>query len=143
MHPSKDVGLGLSIYIRSRSIGKAGGRERERERGRKTETERERERGRDKINLAPHAHVQCRGKNYEDHCRKSQVDMDDILPGVIIDAVLGIDINETAVLKGQLDDIMYFTSNNPEELKRVKREVHGDGAGRFIMNQSMYIKWGM
>ena len=56
--------------------------------------------------------------------------MDDILPGVIIDAVLGIDINETAVLKGQLDDIMYYSSNNPEELKRVKREVHGSGRGR-------------
>jgi hypothetical protein len=50
--------------------------------------------------------------------------MDDILPGVIIDAVLGIDMNETAVFKGQLDDIMYYTNNDPQELTRVKREVH-------------------
>ena len=65
--------------------------------------------------------------------------MDDILPGVIIDAVLGIDINETAVLKGQLDDIMYYSSNNPEELKRVKREVHGSGRGEGgIHYESMY-----
>ena len=49
--------------------------------------------------------------------------MDDILPGVIIDAVLGIDMNETLVFKGQLDDIMYYNSNDPEELKRVKKEV--------------------
>ena len=50
--------------------------------------------------------------------------MDDLLPGVIIDAVLGIDMNETLVFKGQLNDIMYYNSNDPEELKRVKREVH-------------------
>ena len=49
--------------------------------------------------------------------------MDDILPGVIIDAVLGIDMNETLAFKGQLDDIVYYNSNDPEELKRLKKEV--------------------
>ena len=49
--------------------------------------------------------------------------MDDVLPGVIIDAVLGIDMNDTRAFKGQLDDIMYYRRNNPEELKRLKREV--------------------
>ena len=50
--------------------------------------------------------------------------MDDILPGVIIEAVLGIDIHDTDAFKGQLDDIMYYKSNDPEELKRMKKEVH-------------------
>ena len=50
--------------------------------------------------------------------------MDDVLPGVIIDSVLGIDMNETLVFKGQLDDIMYYNSNDPKELKRMKKEVH-------------------
>ena len=50
--------------------------------------------------------------------------MDDVLPGVIIDAVLGIDMNETDVFKGQLDDIVYYRSGDPGELKRMKKEVH-------------------
>ena len=50
--------------------------------------------------------------------------MDDILPGVIIDAVLGIDMNETLAFKGQLDNIMYYRRNDPEQLKRLKREVY-------------------
>ena len=66
----------------------------------------------------------CRGKNYEDNCQKSQADMDDVLPGVIIDAVLGIDMNETTIFKGQLDDVMYYRGNDPGEQRRMRKEVH-------------------
>ena len=97
---------------KERGRGRRGGREGGRKRG----GERERERERDLASS-------CRGKNFEDHCRKSQASMDDILPGVIIDAVLGIDMNETLAFKGQLDDIVYYNSNDPEELKRLKKEV--------------------
>ena len=33
-----------------------------------------------------------RGKNYVDNCSKAQVAMDDVLPGVIIEAILGVEI---------------------------------------------------
>ena len=33
-----------------------------------------------------------RGKNYVDNCNKAEVKMDDVLPGVIIEAVLGVEI---------------------------------------------------
>ena len=37
--------------------------------------------------------------------------MDDVLPGMIIDAVLGIDINVTDEFRGQLDEIVYYDRN--------------------------------
>ena len=92
------------------------------------------------MHKSPHAHV-YRGKNFEDHCRKSQVDMDDVLPGVIIDAVLGIDMNETTVFKGQLDDIMYYImSNNPKELKRARKEVHAMAMGGRVGGREIHYE---
>ena len=51
--------------------------------------------------------------------------MDDILPGVIIDGVLGIDLNVTDEFKGQLDDIVLYHSNEPGDpnKKDTKKEV--------------------
>ena len=43
--------------------------------------------------------------------------MDDVLPGVIIDAVLGIDMNVTDEFKGQLDDIIFYDDYRGRELK--------------------------
>ena len=44
-----------------------------------------------------------RGKKFEETCRRSDVVMDDVLPGVIIDGVLGIDMNVTDEFRSQLD----------------------------------------
>ena len=60
--------------------------------------------------------------------------MDDVLPGVIIDAVLGIDMNQTDVFKGQLNKIMFYRSDDPEVVKKLKREVH------FYCNHSEYFQ---
>ena len=56
-----------------------------------------------------------RGKNFEDNCRKSDACMDDILPGVIIDGVLGIDLQDIAGFKSQLD---FMIQENSQEMKR-------------------------
>ena len=56
-----------------------------------------------------------RGKNFEENCKKSQVLMDDILPGVIIDGVLGVDLKDTEGFKGQMDDILYLQADDPKE----------------------------
>ena len=51
--------------------------------------------------------------------------MDDILPGVIIEGVLGVDLNVTDEFKGQLDDIVLYHGNEPTEhnKKDKKKEV--------------------
>ena len=66
-----------------------------------------------------------RGRRYEDNCRKSQAAMDDILPGVIIDGVLGIDLNVTDEFKGQLDDLVFHRGNEAQQVdsKNLKKEV--------------------
>ena len=56
-----------------------------------------------------------RGKNFEDNCRKSDAVMDDVLPGVIIDGVLGIDLQDIAGFKSQLD---FTIQGNSQEMKR-------------------------
>lgn len=56
----------------------------------------------------------CRGKKFEEYCEKLDVDMDDVLPGVIIDGVLGIDLNVTDEFKSQLD---FTFGGNSEEVK--------------------------
>ena len=59
----------------------------------------------------------CRGERFEENCKKSKVTMDDILPGVIIEGVLGIDITDTVEFKGQMDDIMLYPGNNSPQNK--------------------------
>lgn len=49
--------------------------------------------------------------------------MDDVLPGMIIDGVLGVDLNVTDEFKGQLDDIIYVQADDREELNKLKKEV--------------------
>ena len=43
--------------------------------------------------------------------------MDDILPGLIIEGVLGVDLNDTGEFKGQLDDIMFYNSPGAQKIK--------------------------
>ena len=62
----------------------------------------------------------CRGKNFEDNCRKSDAVMDDVLPGVIIDGVLGVDLKDIPGFKSQLD----FTINGNSQDMRQKAQVY-------------------
>lgn len=64
-----------------------------------------------------HACFFPRGKKFEENCRKSQAAMDDILPGLIIEGVLGVDLNDTGEFKGQLDDIMFYNSPSAQKIK--------------------------
>ena len=63
--------------------------------------------------------------------------MDDVLPGVIIDAVLGIDMNETDVFKGQLDDIVYYRSGDPGRTK--ENEERGTCTLTSTMNHEYFV----
>ena len=56
-----------------------------------------------------------RGKKFEDNCRKSDAIMDDVLPGVIIDGVLGVDLQDIPGFKSQLDFRIQASS---QEMKR-------------------------
>eukprot|EP00731_Ephydatia_muelleri_P007053 Em0003g1301a len=46
-----------------------------------------------------------RGQHFVDNCNKAQVAMDDVLPGVIIEGVLGVEITHVP----ELTDQTYFT----------------------------------
>ena len=46
--------------------------------------------------------------------------MDDILPGMIINGVLGVDLIDTSEFRAQLDDIVLYHGNNPEAVRRRK-----------------------
>ena len=60
-----------------------------------------------------------RGKNFEDNCRKADAVMDDVLPGVIIDGVLGVDLKDIPGFKSQLDFMIHA---NSQEMRK-KAEV--------------------
>ena len=47
--------------------------------------------------------------------------MDDILPGMIINGVLGVDLIDTSEFRAQLDDIILYHGNNPEAVRRRKK----------------------
>ena len=57
----------------------------------------------------------CRGKNFEENCRKSDARMDDVLPGVIIDGVLGVDLTEINEFMSQMDPQFGGTSADLKE----------------------------
>ena len=46
--------------------------------------------------------------------------MDDILPGVIIDGVLGVDLQEIPALKSQLHDMIHGNSESIRKQAQVK-----------------------
>ena len=68
--------------------------------------------------------ITIRGKNYEENCKKSGVVMDDLLTGVIIDGVLGIDLNVTDEFRSQFDDM--FSGNSEEVRKHAQVGYSGD-----------------
>ena len=54
-----------------------------------------------------------RGKNFEENCIKADVDMDDILPGLIIEGVLGVEITHVPELSDNfytapVDDLAWY-----------------------------------
>lgn len=56
-----------------------------------------------------------RGRNYDENCIKADVDMDDILPGFIIEGVLGVEITHIPELTDQyyitpVDDPAWYKS---------------------------------
>ena len=51
--------------------------------------------------LHSHSH---RGKHYEENCKKSAVYMDDLLTGVIIEGVLGMNLTDCRGFKSQMDN---------------------------------------
>ena len=59
--------------------------------------------------------------------------MDDVLPGVIIDGVLGIDMNVTDEFMSQLD---FPISGNSAEMK-IKAEVR---SSRFLMSYDLVLR---
>ena len=59
------------------------------------------------------------GKRFSDNCVKSDVVMDDVLTGVIIDGVLGIDMNVTDEFKSQMDGIISGSSIRIKEMAQV------------------------
>ena len=62
-----------------------------------------------------------RGKKYEQNCNKSDVVMDDVLPGVIIDGVLGVNLTSIDDFKSQLDDVV---SGNSRDVKNATQVVY-------------------
>ena len=57
-----------------------------------------------------------RGEHYEENCRKSAVYMDDLLPGVIIEGVLGVNLTDCPGFKSQMD---YRISTDSQEMKTI------------------------
>ena len=55
--------------------------------------------------LHSHSHMHThRGKRYEENCKTSAVYMDDLLPGVIIEGVLGVNLTDCRGFKSQMDN---------------------------------------
>ena len=62
-----------------------------------------------------HTHTH-RGEHYEENCQKSGVHMDDLLPGVIIEGVLGVDLKDCPGFKSQMDDRI---STDSQEMRKI------------------------
>ena len=60
-----------------------------------------------------------RGKNFEETCRRSDVIMDDVLPGVVIDGILGIDMNVTDEFMSQMDKTQLTFDSTAKETKKI------------------------
>ena len=58
------------------------------------------------------------GQNFVDNCKKAGAVMDDVLPGVIIEGVLGVEITHIP----ELTDQTYFTP--PSDFAWYRHQVH-------------------
>ena len=73
----------------------------------------------DVLILIHHNIMHISGERFSDNCVKSDVRMDDVLTGVIIDGVLGIDMNVTDEFKSQMDAVIGGSSMQLKKMAQV------------------------
>ena len=68
-----------------------------------------------------HVHVvhMHRGKNFDKNCKKAAVVMDDILPGVIINGVLGVNLTDIPEFRSQLNSKILISKNTKKKTAEV------------------------